>query len=66
MQERKRATKAILLARVSTKDQEDGYSIEAQKNRLQEYCTRKGLEFYKFLSSLKALRSATVINSNRR
>jgi len=47
MKERKQATKAIILARVSTKDQEDGYSIDAQKHRLNEYCTRKGLEILK-------------------
>lgn len=28
-----KAVKAILLARVSTKEQEEGYSIEAQKYR---------------------------------
>lgn len=39
-----KATKAVILARVSSKEQEDGYSIDAQKYRLQEYCTRKGLE----------------------
>jgi len=42
--ERKVATKAIILSRVSSKEQEEGYSIAAQKHRLQEYCTRKGLE----------------------
>ena len=36
--------KAIILARVSTKEQEEGYSIAAQKHRLQQYCERKGLE----------------------
>lgn len=36
--------KAIILARVSTKDQEEGYSIAAQKHRLQQYCERKNLE----------------------
>ena len=35
--------KAIILARVSTKEQEDGHSIAAQKQRLTEYCERKGL-----------------------
>lgn len=38
------ATKAIILARVSTREQEEGYSIDAQINRLQEYCKRKNLE----------------------
>lgn len=36
--------KAIILARVSTKEQEDGHSIAAQRQRLQEYCSRKGLD----------------------
>ena len=47
MSERKKATKAIILARVSSKEQEDGYSIDAQKYRLQEYCIRKNLEVLK-------------------
>ena len=38
------ATKAVILARVSSKDQEDNYSLPAQKRRLMEYCQRKGLE----------------------
>ena len=36
--------KAIILARVSTKEQEEGHSIAAQRQRLAEYCQRKGLE----------------------
>lgn len=36
--------KAIILARVSTKDQEEGHSIPAQVRRLTEYTARKGLE----------------------
>jgi DNA invertase Pin-like site-specific DNA recombinase len=47
IQQRQKATKAIILARVSTKEQEEGYSIDAQKYRLQEYCMRKGLEILK-------------------
>ncbi|MCC8400111.1 MAG: recombinase family protein [Rickettsia endosymbiont of Platyusa sonomae] len=42
-----KAKKAVILARVSSREQEDGYSIEAQKYRLQEYCTRAGLEILK-------------------
>ncbi|WP_342267931.1 recombinase family protein [Candidatus Tisiphia endosymbiont of Empis tessellata] len=38
------AQKAIILVRVSTREQEEGYSIEAQKYRLVEYCQRKNLE----------------------
>src|SRR5262249_3611141 len=36
--------KAIILARVSTKEQEEGHSIAAQRQRLLDYCARKGLE----------------------
>ena len=38
------AKRAVLLARVSTKEQEEGYSIAAQKHRLQQYCERKGFD----------------------
>lgn len=41
------ARKAIILARVSSKDQEEGYSIDAQKHRLETYCTRRGLAVIK-------------------
>lgn len=36
--------KAIILARVSTKEQEEGHSIAAQRQRLTEYSARKGLD----------------------
>ena len=36
--------KAVILARVSTKDQEEGHSIQAQTDRLRAYCGLKGLE----------------------
>ena len=48
-----RATKAVILARVSTEEQEKGYSIDAQLHRLQEYCERK---------ELKPIESFTVVN----
>ena len=35
--------KAILLARVSSKEQEEGQSIPAQERRLREYAERKEL-----------------------
>jgi DNA invertase Pin-like site-specific DNA recombinase len=38
---------AIILARVSTKEQEEGHSIAAQRQRLLDYCARKGLEVVK-------------------
>lgn len=44
----KRATKAVILARVSSKEQEEeGHSIEAQKHRLETYCQRNGLQILK-------------------
>lgn len=57
LHDRKKAAKAILLARVSSKEQEEGYSIEAQKYRLQEYCMRKGL---KVLQIFELVESSTV------
>ena len=39
--------KAVILARVSTKEQEEGHSIDAQINRLRNYCERKELEVIK-------------------
>lgn len=39
-----RAAKAVILARVSTEEQEKGYSIDAQLHRLRQYCERKELE----------------------
>lgn len=36
--------KAVILARVSTKEQEEGHSIAAQRQRLSEYCARRGLD----------------------
>lgn len=41
------ARKAVILTRVSSKEQEDGYSIEAQKHRLGLYCKRKSLNVLK-------------------
>jgi len=37
------ARRAIIFVRVSSKDQEDGYSIDAQKHRLENYCSRRNL-----------------------
>ena len=39
--------KAIILARVSTKEQEDGQSIPAQVRRLTEYADKKQLSVIK-------------------
>jgi site-specific DNA recombinase len=38
---------AVILARVSTKEQEEGHSIAAQRQRLIDYCARKGLKVIK-------------------
>ncbi|NGX60692.1 MAG: hypothetical protein K940chlam9_00159 [Chlamydiae bacterium] len=35
--------RAILLARVSSREQQEGMSIPAQERRLREYAERKGL-----------------------
>lgn len=46
-QPRTEARKAVILSRVSSKEQEDGYSIEAQTHRGQAYCLRRDLEVVK-------------------
>ncbi|MDF3022775.1 MAG: recombinase family protein [Alphaproteobacteria bacterium] len=38
------AQRAVILTRVSSKEQEEGHSIDAQKHRLQVYCQRRALE----------------------
>lgn len=39
-----RVSKAIILVRVSTKEQEDGHSLDAQRERLIRYCARQNLD----------------------
>lgn len=39
--------KAVILARVSSKEQEEGHSLDAQVSQLTEYATRKGLNVVK-------------------
>lgn len=39
--------KAIILVRVSSREQKEGYSIDAQLTRLRKYCEQKGLEIIK-------------------
>ena len=41
------ARKAVTLTRVSSREQEEGHSIEAQNHRLVGYCQRRGLEVIK-------------------
>ena len=48
------ATKAVILARVSSKEQEEGYSIDAQKHRLIEYCQRKNLAVIKVFTIIES------------
>ncbi len=54
--------KAVILSRVSTKEQEEGYSIAAQRHRLEQYCERKGLKVLQIFdlveSSTKGSRKA--------
>ena len=48
------AKKAYVLCRVSSKEQEDNYSLSAQEDRLVDYCERMGLEIidtYKLVES---------------
>ena len=51
--------KAIILARVSTKEQEEGHSIKAQLNRLNDYCKNKELEVMKEFTLIE---SSTIGN----
>lgn len=46
--------KAVILARVSTKEQEDGHSLAAQKQRLAEYCQRKNLNVIKVFEIIES------------
>lgn len=39
--------KTVILARVSSREQEEGHSIDAQIDRLHKYCERKNLEIIK-------------------
>lgn len=55
------ATKAITLSRVSSKEQEEGYSIDAQTHRLENYCIRHKLQI---LQSYEIVESST--NGDRR
>ncbi|MCC8400110.1 MAG: hypothetical protein LF885_01525 [Rickettsia endosymbiont of Culicoides impunctatus] len=47
-----KVTKTILLARVSSKEQKNSYSIEVPKYHLQEYSICKGLKALKIFESL--------------
>ena len=45
---------AVVLARVSTKEQEDGHSLVAQLNRLHDYCERKNLDIIQEFSIVES------------
>lgn len=51
------AKAAIILVRVSTKEQEEGYSLDAQRHRLNLYCERRELEV---LRVFEIVESSTV------
>jgi len=57
MEERKIAKFAIIIVRVSDEEQVKGFSLDAQENRLKEYCIRKELEVLKIF---KFAESSTV------
>ncbi len=48
------ATKAVILARVSSKEQEDGYSLAAQENNAQAYCANRGYQVLKVFSIVES------------
>lgn len=47
---------AIAYARVSTREQEEGYSIDAQLNRITKYCANHGMTIIK---TFKIIESST-------
>ena len=46
--------KAVILARVSTKEQEDGHSLGAQSRNLEQYADRKNLEIVKVFTIIES------------
>ncbi len=46
--------KAVILARVSTKEQEDGHSLEAQTRNLELYAQRKALQIVKVFTVIES------------
>lgn len=46
--------KAVILARISDKEQEEGHSIVAQEDRLREYCRRKGFTVAKVFTIIES------------
>jgi site-specific DNA recombinase len=62
MIDRKKATEAIILSRVSSKEQEAGDSTDAQNYRSNEYCSRKVLAIVKVFEFTE---SSTVGNRKK-
>ena len=56
--------KAVILARVSSKEQEEGYSLDAQKDRLINYCNRNNLEVIKNFTIIESSTLGTRKNFN--
>ncbi len=52
--------KAVIFARVSSKDQEEGHSIDAQTAKMQNYCTQKGFNVAKAYQEQKAQQLASA------
>lgn len=48
------ARKAVIFVRVSSREQEEGYSIDAQKHRLELYCRRRDLEVLKIFEIVES------------
>lgn len=48
------ARKAVIFVRVSSREQEEGYSIDAQKHRLENYCARRGLAVLKIFEIVES------------
>ncbi len=51
--------KSVILARVSSKEQEDGYSLQAQVGRLTELARRKGFEVIKTFEIIESSTNGT-------
>ena len=49
--------KAIILARVSSKEQQEGYSIQTQTELLTQYCLRKN---FQILETFQIVESSTI------
>lgn len=54
-----RATKAVILARVSSSQQEEGKSLTAQENNAKSYCERKGFEILRVFSFVESSTKGT-------